>query len=90
MRIGWLIDGGMFDGYRDELLAAIRDQGHEAKLIHAPSPPFRWDDVGCSYRETFPEDWCIIWATAMGEATESGCQARIVLTYVAARQAQSV
>jgi len=58
--VGWLIDADMFEGYRDRLLAAIRDQGHEAKLIHAPSPPFRRDDVGCSYRETFPEGACVI------------------------------
>jgi hypothetical protein len=60
MNVGWLIDGDMFEGYRDELLAAIRGQGHEARLIRAPSPPFRWDDVGCSYRETFPKDSCVI------------------------------
>ncbi|MEO8165226.1 MAG: ATP-grasp domain-containing protein [Betaproteobacteria bacterium] len=50
----------MFDGYREQLVAAIHNQGHDAKLIHAPSPPFRWDDVGCSYRETFPKDACVI------------------------------
>lgn len=60
MNVGWLIDADMFGGYRDQLVAAIREQGHDAKLIHAPSPPFRWDDVGCSYRETFPEDSCVI------------------------------
>jgi hypothetical protein len=58
--VGWLIDADMFDRYRDLLVAAIHDQGHVAKLIHAPSPPFRWDDVGCSYRETFPADACVI------------------------------
>lgn len=60
MNVGWLIDAGMFEGYRDELVAAIRNQGHDAKLIQAPSPPFRWDDVGCSYRDTFPKDACVI------------------------------
>ncbi len=60
MNVGWLIDADMFDGYRDQLIAAIHDQGHTVKLINAPSPPFRWDDVGCSYRETFPEDGCVI------------------------------
>lgn len=60
MGTNWLIDGDMFEGYRDELLAAIHDQGHQAKLVYAPSPPFRWDDVGCSYRETFPQDECVI------------------------------
>ena len=60
MNVGWLLDADLFDGYRDELVAAIHDRGHEAKLIHAPSPPFRWDDVGCSYRETFPEGACVV------------------------------
>ncbi len=60
MKIGWLIDADMFEGYRDQLVAAIHDQGHDAKLIHAPSPPFRWDDAGCSYRETYPENACVI------------------------------
>jgi hypothetical protein len=60
MAVGWLLDGDMFDGYRDELVAAIHKQGHDVKLIHAPSPPFRWDDIGCSYRETFPKDACVI------------------------------
>ncbi len=60
MGVGWLLDGDLFEGYRDNLVAAIREQGHDVKLIHAPSPPFRWDDVGCSYRETFPEGMCVI------------------------------
>lgn len=58
--VGWLLDADMFDAYRDELVAAIREQGHEAKFIRAPAPPFRWEDIGCSYRETFPEDACVI------------------------------
>ncbi len=58
--VGWLIDADLFEGYRDQLVEAIHDQGHDAKLIRAPSPPFRWDDVGCSYRETFPENSCVI------------------------------
>ena len=60
MGVGWLLDGDMFDGYRDELVAAIHEQGHDVKLIHAPSPPFRWDDIGCSYRETFAKDACVV------------------------------
>ena len=60
MNVGWLIDGDMFLRYRDELVAAIRDQGHDVKLIYGPKPPFRWDDVGCSYREAFPQDACVV------------------------------
>lgn len=60
MAVGWLVDGDMFHGYRDQLVAAIHKQGHEVKLIRAPSPPFRWDDIGCSYRETFPKDACVV------------------------------
>ncbi len=60
MNVGWLIDGDMFPHYREELVAAIKTLGHEAKLIHAPNPPFRWDDVNYSYRETFPREKCVV------------------------------
>lgn len=60
MNVGWLLDGDMFPHYRDELVDAVRSQGHIAKLVHAPSPPFRWDDVGCSYGDTFPADHCVV------------------------------
>jgi hypothetical protein len=60
MRIGWLIDADMFEGYRDDLVAGIRACGHEVKLIRPPAPPYRWEDVGCSYRETFPPDACVV------------------------------
>jgi hypothetical protein len=61
MKVCWLIDADIFgESYRNDLVGAIRDQGHYAKIIHAPSPPFRWDDVGCSYRETFPADACVV------------------------------
>ena len=46
--------------YSDELAAAVRAQGHVAKLIEPPSPPYRWDDVGCSYRDSFAKDACVI------------------------------
>jgi hypothetical protein len=60
MKIGWLIDGDMFHGYREELIGCIHAQGHEAKLAYAPQPPYRWDDIGCSYRESFAEDACVV------------------------------
>ena len=60
MAVNWLIDSEMFEHYREELVAAIQEQGHEVKLLRAPSPPYRWDDVGCSYRDTFPKDACVI------------------------------
>ena len=52
----WLLDSEMFDHYRDDLVAAIRQQGHACKLIRAPKPGYSWDDEGCSYRQTFPGD----------------------------------
>jgi hypothetical protein len=45
MTVNWLIDGEMFDNYRDELVRCIEVQGHAVKLINAPSPPYRWDDA---------------------------------------------
>lgn len=58
--VNWLLDADMFEGYRDELAAAIREQGHQVKLIQTPAPPFRWDDVGCSYRDSFPAGSCVV------------------------------
>lgn len=60
MKVGWLIDQEMFEVYRDDLVAAIRQQGHEVRLIRPPAPPYRWDDVGCSYRETFTAEACVV------------------------------
>ncbi|REJ66320.1 MAG: DUF4343 domain-containing protein [Planctomycetota bacterium] len=60
MSVNWLLDADLFEDYRDELISAIRDQGFGVKLLQVPSPPFRWEDVGCSYRETFPEEACVI------------------------------
>ena len=60
MAVHWLIDGDLFDHYREELLAAIRSNGDESKVIQSPSPPFRWDDVGFSYRETIPQNACVV------------------------------
>ncbi len=60
MNVGWLIDAEMFESYRDDLVANIRAQGHEVRLIRAPRPPYRWDDVDCGYRQTFPKDACVI------------------------------
>jgi hypothetical protein len=60
MQARWLIDADMFAGYREELVAAIRAAGHEAHLIRAPQPPYRWDDVGSSYWAACPADACVI------------------------------
>lgn len=60
MRVGWLIDGEMFPAYREELAACVRAQGHELRLIGAPSPPYRWDDVDNAYRSAFPADACVV------------------------------
>lgn len=60
MKVGWLIDAEMFEAYRDDLVTCIREQGHDVKLIQAPSPPYRWDDAGGPYRGTFPRDACVV------------------------------
>lgn len=59
-RVGWLIGAEMFDGYRDELVAAIFRSGHEAVLVRTPAPPYRWKDVGCTYRDAFPRHACVV------------------------------
>ena len=60
MTVHWLIDGDMFNHYRDDLIEAIREQGGIVQLIHPPRPPYRWDDVESGYRDTFPDDACVI------------------------------
>lgn len=61
MHACWLIDSEMFgDAYRQDLVRSIESQGHEVKLIRVPQPPYRWDNEGCSYRETFSADSCVI------------------------------
>jgi hypothetical protein len=60
MNVHWLIDADMFGHYRDELVASIRSQGYEVNLIRPPQPPYRWDDVGSSYREAFPKGRCVV------------------------------
>jgi hypothetical protein len=60
MTVNWLIDAEMFEGYRDDLVAAIRAQGHDAKLVQPPQPPYRWEDVQNSYRRAFPPDSCVL------------------------------
>jgi hypothetical protein len=58
--VNWLIDADQFDGYRDDLVACIRSLGHEVRFVHTPSPPYRWEDEGCSYRRAFPKDACVV------------------------------
>lgn len=58
--IGWLIDADMFPRYRDELVTSICECGHEVALVHAPQPPYRWDDLDCSYRRKFPKGSCVV------------------------------
>ncbi|MGC3972641.1 MAG: ATP-grasp domain-containing protein [Pirellulales bacterium] len=69
MKIGWLVEAEMFDLYRDELMVAIRELGHEAKLIRPPPPPYRWEDSGRPYRETFPQESCVVTVGDIGLVT---------------------
>ena len=60
MKVGWLIDAGMFDAYREELVSCMRAQGHAVEFVNAPGPPYRWDDVGSSYRKAFAAGACVV------------------------------
>ena len=60
MDVCWLIDADMIERYREQLVADIRDLGHTARTIHSPRPGYSWDDDGCSYRETFAQDACVV------------------------------
>ena len=60
MSVGWLLDAEMFDHYRESLVGAIKGQGHRVELVTAPSPPYRWDDVGPQWLEVYPEGDCVV------------------------------
>ncbi|QDU54554.1 ATP-grasp domain-containing protein [Aeoliella mucimassa] len=60
MKLSWLIDGEMFPNYLEELFDAITEQGFEAKVIGAPKPPYRWDDLKHTYRDEFPAGSCVV------------------------------
>lgn len=60
MHACWLLDGDVFQEYRDELVRAVESQGHSVRVIHSPKAGYTWDDEGCSYRETFPAGACVI------------------------------
>ena len=38
MKVNWLINGDMLKRYREQLVAEIRQLGHEARTIHALQP----------------------------------------------------
>lgn len=60
MNIAWIVDAEMFPNYRDELIDAIQKQGHQACVVNAPSPPYRWDDLKRSYRDLVPVGGCVV------------------------------
>lgn len=60
MNACWLLDAEMFEQYREQLVAAIQELGHQVKQIRAPRAGYRWEDEGCSSRQTFPENACVI------------------------------
>ena len=60
MKVGWLLDGNLFEDYHDDLLAAIRACGHLSVSVNRPSAPYSWDDAGNSYRKAFPKGACVV------------------------------
>ncbi len=60
MKVCWLIDGDIFGHYRDELVAEIRGQGHDAKFADSPNPGYSWDDEGNSHLAAFSNDACVV------------------------------
>jgi hypothetical protein len=59
-RVGWLIDGYCFPDYLEALVAEISAQGHEAKVVGRPEPPWTWDDVGQNFQNTFDAGRCVV------------------------------
>jgi hypothetical protein len=58
MQAGWLIDAVAFDSYCDELAEAVVRCGYHAVRVTRPIPPYQWDDVNSSYRDSFPTGSC--------------------------------
>lgn len=59
-RVNWLLDGEMFADYHDELVTAIRGCNGTAISVRRPRPPYDWDDVGDSFRNSFPPNSCVV------------------------------
>lgn len=45
MQVKWILDGDLFEEYRQELIREIQSQGHIPCVVHAPNPPYRWDQI---------------------------------------------
>ena len=65
-KVNWLIDADLFTEYSDELQAAISDQGHAVTRIGVTKPGDTWEDEGCSYRNTFPTESCVVTHASIG------------------------
>lgn len=59
-KVGWLLDASVFDGYHDELAAAIVRNGHTVKSLNRPNPPYGWEDNGFAYRTAYPAGACVV------------------------------
>ena len=60
MKVNWLIDGSVFDKYCEKLEFEVRRFGGNVVMLNRPNPPYGWDDVGNSYRDTFPLGSCVV------------------------------
>jgi hypothetical protein len=60
MKVGWLIDAGVFDSYHDELAAAVVRNGDIVMSLNRPKPPYGWDDTANSYQNAFAKNSCVV------------------------------
>lgn len=60
MQVGWLLDAQALESYHDEFVEAINRCGQTAVSVQRPPAPYQWDDVDCSYRNSFPEGACVV------------------------------
>jgi hypothetical protein len=65
MHVSWLLESEMFPAYREAMVAQIKSQGHQVKIIPELALGYHWDDVGSSYLKLFPEDACVVFHGSM-------------------------
>jgi hypothetical protein len=60
MSVGWLLDSIACASYHQELVRSIENCGCVCVTVTRPEAPYRWDDVGMSYRKAFPKGSCVV------------------------------
>lgn len=60
MSVGWILDALTFETYHDEMVDAIKQEGHQAISLCRPNAPYSWSDTVDGYRKAYPPNSCVI------------------------------